>query len=176
MTTTSKKVLLLIKRATNCSCGILSLNITPPLLKDIFFFIYRWHYIDSIVFLADNMDLADNTLFLLITWYFRNHIWNLKNHMWVARQARGAERRPERVAKRRMVAGADLRGPDGPPTSDFSNSRYGFENIMLLSKNLCYSAKSMLICQKQRCYTYDSIVYAPFVTLFTFLIIFIFWS
>ena len=94
--------------------------------------------------------------------------------MWVARQARGAERRPERVAKRRMVAGADLRGPDGPPTSDFSNSRYGFENIMLPSKNLCYSAKSMLICQKQRCYTYDSIVYAPFITLYTYVFIFMY--
>ena len=42
------------------------------------------YYIDSGVFLADNMDLADNT-------HFFNQISNLKNHMWVARRARGPE-------------------------------------------------------------------------------------
>ena len=42
---------------------------------------------------------------------------------------------------------------------------------MLLSKNACYSAKSMLLSQKQRRYTYDSIVYAPTLTLLTILFI-----
>ena len=42
---------------------------------------------------------------------------------------------------------------------------------MLLSKNACYSAKSMLLSQKQRRYTYDSIVYARTFTPLTFLII-----
>ena len=85
--------------------------------------------------------------------------------MWVARRARGAERRPERGAKRRTEAGAEPLGPGGLPTCDFLNCIYGFGNIMLLSKNACYSAKSMLLSQKQRRYTYDSIVYAPTLTL-----------
>ena len=42
---------------------------------------------------------------------------------------------------------------------------------MFLSKNACYSAKSMLLSQKQRRYTYDSIVYAPTLTLLTILYI-----
>ena len=42
---------------------------------------------------------------------------------------------------------------------------------MLLSKNACYSAKSMLLSQKQRRYTYDSIVYAPTLMLLTILYI-----
>ena len=91
--------------------------------------------------------------------------------MCVARRARGAERRPERGAKRRTEAGAESLGPDGLPTCDFLNCKYGFGNIMLLSKNACYSAKSMLLSQKQRRYTYDSIVYAPTLTLLTILFI-----
>ena len=80
--------------------------------------------------------------------------------MWVARRARGL----------RSGLRSDPRA-DGLPTCDFLNCKYGFGNIMLLSKNACYSAKSMLLSQKQRRYTYDSIVYAPTLTLLTILFI-----
>ena len=80
--------------------------------------------------------------------------------MWVARRARGAPLRPPLVASLLSPASAPPLGPDGLPTCVFLNYKYGFGNIMLLSKNACYSAKFMLLSQKQRSYTYDSIVYA----------------
>ena len=77
----------------------------------------------------------------------------------------------QKTTLRRTEASAPPLGPDGLPTCDFLNCIYGFANIMLLSKNTCYSAKSMLLSQKQRRYTYDSIVYAPTLTLLTILYI-----
>ena len=91
--------------------------------------------------------------------------------MWVARRALGAPLRPPFVASLLSPASAPPLGPDGLPTCDFLNCIYDFGNIMLLSKNACYSAKSMLLSQKQRRYTYDSIVYAPTLMLLTILYI-----
>ena len=132
------------------------------------------YYIDGIVFLADNIDLADNTQFLLVTWCFRNHIWNLKN-MWVAHRARGAERKSERGAKRPTEAGADplARGATHMWFFKFQ-IRFG-KNIMLIRKKMLLS-KIYISQPKQQCYTCESIVYGPFITLFTLLLIFIFWS
>ena len=81
--------------------------------------------------------------------------------MWGSRRPRGAERRPERGAKRRTEAGAEPLGPDGIPTCDFSDLNFHHEkHHVTQQKNVRYSAKSTLLSQKQRCYTYDIIVYA----------------
>ena len=63
----------------------------------------------------------------------------------MARRALGGPLRPPFVALLLSLAYALPLGPDGPLTCDFSNSRYGFENIMLSAKKACYQQKNNAI-------------------------------
>ena len=98
-----------------------------------------WYYTDSIIFLADNVDLADilrffadNMMFFVI-WF---QIW--KSGVGIPTGPRGG-----------VEAGAEPRGPVGIPTPDFQIWNQITKNIMLLSKevrdtqpNPRYSAKN----------------------------------
>ena len=72
-----------------------------------------------------------------------------------------AQLRPSFIASLLSPASAPPLGPDGIPTCDFSNLNFHREkHHVTQQKNVRYSAKSTLLRQKQRCYTYDIVVYA----------------
>ena len=80
--------------------------------------------------------------------------------MWRSRRTQGAERRPERGAKRRTEAGAEPLGPGGVPRRDFQSCPAIVKKSSATQQGSpSYSAKSTLLSQKQRRYTYDSDVY-----------------
>ena len=113
-------------------------------------------------FLLSSVNFADSSDFRADSWtFFSRWRGNIENRIWAHRRARGAERRPERGAKRRTEAGAEPRGPAAVPRRDFQYCPATLKKRQATQqKSPSYSAKSTLLSQKQRRYTFDSDVYA----------------
>ena len=77
------------------------------------FFFFNIYYTDSIIFLADNVEIADISHFFADNMMFFAIWFQISKYdRWGSRRARGADRRPERGAKRWTEAEGEPRGPD----------------------------------------------------------------